>query len=105
MPKPLANTLTLCGSLVTVLCYLATTIVILASCIPRASDDALGGWLSPANAARCNKIDGPFTAAVGIVGVILDYYILCVPLIFIWGLQISPKRKIGVSAVFLVGFV
>ena len=39
------------------------------------------------------------------VNVVSDFYILCLPIQGIWKLQLPIEKKIGVSAIFLTGFL
>lgn len=44
-----------------------------------------------------------YTVATGIFNVVSDSLMLVFPIICIWNLQMSNKRKVGVSAIFFVG--
>jgi hypothetical protein len=39
------------------------------------------------------------------IGTVLDFYILLLPIFGVWRLQVSPKRKVGIAAVFATGFL
>lgn len=78
-------------------------IVYLATCIPRAEDYATGGWLSPVYEPRAYQYDGTIAAISGVVGTVIDFYILGLPLICLSGLHMSLKRKAGIASIFLAG--
>lgn len=41
----------------------------------------------------------------GGVNVGSDFYILCLPIWGVWQLQLAPKQKVGISAIFLTGLL
>lgn len=43
--------------------------------------------------------------ATGIFNIVSDIFMLVFPVTCIWNLQLSTKRKLGVSAVFFVGIL
>lgn len=45
----------------------------------------------------------PFWTVMGVFNLILDITILAIPQSRVWKLQLSRKRKIGISLVFLLG--
>lgn len=102
-PVRLANALIWSGLVFTLAFYMSLIIAFAATCIPRASDYATGGWLSLTYDARANHYSAPLAAVCGIVGAILDVYILVIPLYFIWSLKMSSKNKVGVGAIFFTG--
>jgi len=91
------------GLSVDVIFYLTTFIAFMVGCIPRREDDQYGGWLSLTFAQRCNNVSTPTAAATGIVGSVLDVYILIIPLIMVSGLRASWKKKAGIFAIFIAG--
>jgi len=44
-----------------------------------------------------------YIVVVGVFNMVVDIVMLTVPLIWIWRLNMSPRRKIGVSAIFIIG--
>ncbi len=99
-----ASVLIWIGLSVNVVFYLATFVAFLSGCIPRPGDDqGLGAWLSLTFGARCNTISTPTAAATGIVGSVLDVYILIIPLVMVSGLRASWKKKAGIFAIFIAG--
>lgn len=104
-PVRLANGLIWSGLVFTFLFYMALIIAFAATGIPRAEDAATGGWLSLQYDDRVNTYSEPLAAACGIVGALLDVYILVVPLYFIWNLRMSSRNKAGVAAIFFTGIL
>ena len=45
------------------------------------------------------------TWAQGIYGLISDLYIFILPLPVLWGLQMSLRKKIAITAIFLAGLM
>ncbi|KAF6239005.1 hypothetical protein HO173_002877 [Letharia columbiana] len=80
--------------------YTATATVFIAYCIPRPGEN----WPSITSLERCQKsesiayVQGPF-------GVLSDIYIFILPLPVLWRLQMTLRKKLGVSSIFLVGFM
>ena len=78
--------------------YLAIMLAQIMECLPREKI-----W-DPTVPGHC--ID--FTAVLiagAVINVISDFLILVLPIGKIWQLQMSPKRKLGVSAVFTAGLL
>ena len=79
---------------------LVTIFVTCGLCAPR-----LGESFSSITAAnRCSHSD-VWAVVAGVLYVMLDFYILCLPIPMVWRLQMGPKRKLGVLAIFMTGFV
>ncbi|KAE8373466.1 hypothetical protein BDV26DRAFT_67304 [Aspergillus bertholletiae] len=76
--------------------YFADTILKIFECTPRSKiwDEHVPG--------HCININGPILAA-SIFNVISDFLILLLPIICVWRLQMTPKKKICTSAVFVAG--
>lgn len=102
-PVRLANVLIWSGLVFTLLFYMSLIIAFAATSIPRAEDAATGFWLSLQYDDRANRWANPLAAACGIVGALLDVYILVVPLYFVWNLRMSYRNKAGVAAIFFTG--
>ena len=78
--------------------YLAVMLLEIMKCLPRKKV-----W-NPTMQGRC--IDLPFAPKAGaVINIISDFSILVLPIGKIWQLQMSPKRKLGVSAVFSTGLL
>jgi hypothetical protein len=104
-PSPVAKQLLWIGIAVTAVFYLTSMSVFLGHCVPRPADFASGGYLSLQTSARCFKVSGPVSLASGIVGTIIDFYVLVLPVVFLWSLRTSFKKKAGIAGVFLAGIV
>lgn len=102
-PSRRSHIMILSGMAFIVVFYISVLIVMAVGCTPKSEDYALGGWLSVQYSVRCNKYNPATAAAIGLVGAVIDVYILVLPLFFVWKLQTSTKRKAGLAAVFLVG--
>lgn len=73
------------------------------ACAPWPSEH--GDWLAPSLLDRCDRIAVDLITAAAYFSVITDFYILFIPLHQIPKLGLSRKRKIGVSLIFLTGFL
>lgn len=63
-----------------------------------------GGWFSPEWRARSSGPQSMATFTGGVIGVLVDFYGLIVPICFVYGLNSSMSRKLGLAAVFMAGF-
>jgi hypothetical protein len=52
----------------------------------------------------CTNV-GKITTSQAAINVFLDFYILFIPLQQVYRLRVSPKRKLGVAAIFSLGFL
>lgn len=59
-------------------------------------------WLSPD--IHCDKAI-PYAVAQGTLNIILDLYILCLPIPIVWGLNVSSKKKLSILSIFMVGIL
>ena len=82
--------------LVNLLYFIATIFITTFQCTPRAKI-----W-NPTLPGTCLNYQA-YLLVTGIFNIITDALLLVFPIISIWHLQMSPKRKLGVSAVFFVG--
>ena len=80
--------------------YLATFIVQLVLCIPRPQES----WTSMTCVERCSRGEG-LGDVHGVFGLVSDLYIFILPLPVLYRLQMSLKKKIGVTATFLTGLM
>ncbi|KAK7926926.1 hypothetical protein PG985_003924 [Apiospora marii] len=78
-------------------------IIELATCIPRPSDH--DGFLDDVFFERCFAFAPKILLAGCYFGVIMDFYILLLPLSQLKGLGLPKKRKIGISFIFLTGLI
>ena len=80
--------------------YLASCITLVILCIPRQREN----WVSPTYAARCYRAE--VTGIIqGIFGLVSDIYIFILPLPVLFRLQMSLKKKLGITAVFFTGLM
>ena len=82
--------------LVNLLYFTATVFITTFQCTPRAKI-----W-NPTIPGTCLNYQA-FLLVTGIFNVITDALLLVLPIVSIWNLQMSKKRKLGISAVFVVG--
>ncbi|KAK8127364.1 hypothetical protein PG984_008472 [Apiospora sp. TS-2023a] len=80
--------------------YMITYIV---ACVPWPSDEA--GFLDDRYFSRCFAIGPKLLLAGCYFGVVMDFYILFMPLSQVKGLVLTRKRKVGISFVFLTGSI
>ncbi|KAK6957323.1 hypothetical protein Daesc_000106 [Daldinia eschscholtzii] len=78
-------------------------IVDLVACAPWPSEH--GDWIAPSLIDRCTRISVPLITAAAYFTVITDFYVLLIPLHQIPTLGLSPRRKVGVSIIFLTGLL
>lgn len=78
--------------------YMITYIV---ACVPWPSEQ--DGFLDDRYFSRCFAIGPKLLLAGCYFGVIMDFYILFMPLSQVKGLVLTRKRKVGISLVFLTG--
>ena len=79
--------------------YTIAFLLIMFECIPL--DKA---WNPKIKGGHCIDLQAASLAA-GAVNVVSDFLILLLPMLAIWRLRMSPKQKIGISAVFATGFL
>ena len=88
------------GVILNGLFYLASCIALIILCIPRRSES----WTSPTYAARCYHAEA-MGDVQGIFGLLSDIYIFILPLPVLFKLQMSLRKKLGITAVFLTGLM
>lgn len=71
------------------------------SCIPRRHQT----YLEAGQSHKCTVNALTVGIAQSAIYVAIDFYILYIPLEVVWGLQLSMRRKIGISAIFLTGLL
>lgn len=77
--------------------WLATTIATLVNCIPLEYS-----WIGLSDPAHCFNYN-IFWMVTGALEVVIDTIILVLPVRMVLGLQLSPKRKILLLFIFLLG--
>ncbi|KAI5861021.1 hypothetical protein GGS23DRAFT_578385 [Durotheca rogersii] len=90
------------GIVTMILFYCACTAVVMAYCLPRSSD---GGWVSTSYNERCGVNYLNLNAAAGLISALTDFYVLAIPIIVVRKLNLTPKKRIGVTGIFLTGFL
>lgn len=88
------------GIILNGLFYFASCIGLIILCIPRRSES----WTSMTYATRCYHAEA-MGDVQGIFGLVSDLYIFILPLPVLFRLQMSLKKKLGITAVFLTGLM
>lgn len=87
------------GAIFTV--YTGTALVDVVFCFPRTGES----WSEAIADSRCDALSWNMTYIVGSFGVISDFYILGLPIPLILRMNLPRKKKIGVCALFMTGFL
>ncbi|MCJ1384816.1 hypothetical protein MMC17_007934 [Xylographa soralifera] len=88
------------GIAVSACLFLATIIVPSALCVPRKGQN----WDDLSIILKCSE-ERYFAVVQGVINVALDFFLLYIPIPVVWTLQLQPKKKIGVIAIFTTGFM
>ncbi|KAL8892974.1 MAG: hypothetical protein Q9192_005539 [Flavoplaca navasiana] len=91
------------GILVTGLVYLGIMIAMAAYCAPKNGYTKFD-YLSAIAADECARNDYLNTWP-GLFNILSDFYLLILPLPAVWGLQLPTRKKLGICAMFLTGFL
>ena len=83
-----------------VLFYTACFLTEVISCTPRPEES----WIEALESKRCNK-DLTLGYVMAAFNVLSDFYLLGIPIPVVWKLQLPLRRKVGISAVFMTGFL
>lgn len=82
------------------LILIATVVVVLVLCVPRSGE----AFSSLQVVERCTHQD-IWAVIQGPLNVLLDFYILYIPIPILWKLKLGQRKKIGVIAIFMTGFM
>ena len=88
------------GIVFTGLYYLASIIVLIVLCIPRRNES----WTANPYVARCERAE-VMGDVQGIFGLVSDLFIFVLPLPVLFRLQMSLKKKVGITAIFCTGLM
>ncbi|QSZ32974.1 hypothetical protein DSL72_002558 [Monilinia vaccinii-corymbosi] len=91
------------GMIVTGMFYVATMITFAVLCSPKNGHTQLA-YLTALASDNCSS-SRPVITATGIVNIISDLFLVALPLPAVWNLHLTRRKKLGVSAMFLTGFV
>ena len=86
------------GITVITLIFISVIVVATTLCAPRHGEY----WDSPAVASRCGK-EGVYAVIQGPFNILIDFYILYLPIPILYKLQLQKKKKIGIMAIFMTG--
>ena len=88
--------------MITGIFHATMTIVFGVFCGPR-SGHSQASYLAGLASTNCRSREGGVAIAQGIFNVLGDIYLIVLPIPAVWGLQLSLRKKIGVSAMFATG--
>ena len=91
------------GILVSGLGLLSCTIAYCILCAPR-DGTSPGSFLAAMTSPRCAN-SKKLSQAIGILNILIDFYLLTLPLPAVWPMQMPIRKKVGVMAIFLTGIV
>lgn len=100
-PSHRANIMIWLGIAWVTLFYLACIIAYLLLFVPRPGGNSDWGVMTHRTTLRILDL----AAASGVIGCVQDLYILAIPIQLVAGLRLQKKKKIGVIALFLTGFL
>ena len=83
-----------------VLFYTAFLLVGAISCTPRSGET----WIVAVVSKRCGR-NLTLGYVIAAFNVLSDFYLLAIPVPVVWKLQLPLRRKVGVSAIFMTGFL
>ena len=86
------------GIIVTGLFYGSSSIIKLALCVPRGDENYIDAFSS----RRCNKTK-VLAIFGGVFNILSDLYLLVLPIPGTWKLQVPPRKKCAIMAVFMTG--
>ena len=92
------------GMVVSVIVFIVLTMVTTIACTPRHGQS----WTSFAYLPRlgiCSKQVTSCGVATGVIGVLLDLYLLYLPCPILWRLHMQRAKKIRIIAIFMTGSV
>lgn len=80
--------------------YISGTAVVFGLCAPRDGKTWLGMSMTP----QCRNLED-YGIAQGTMNLVSDFYLLIIPIPAVMSLQLPQKKKLGVIAVFMTGFL
>ncbi|KAK5630925.1 hypothetical protein RRF57_006640 [Xylaria bambusicola] len=99
-----ANVLIWIGVTFTVILYTAIISIFIYFCVPHHEDYSSSGFFSSESLQRCMGVSGWTIFVTGVVSVVIDAYILAIPLGFLTQLNTSIRRRASLCTLFAVGF-
>lgn len=83
-----------------VLFYTACLLTEVIDCTPRPGES----WIVAQESKRCGQ-DLTLGYVMAAFNVLSDFYLLAIPIPIVWKLQFALRRKIGISVIFMTGFL
>ena len=62
-------------------------------------------WMVGDNTKACKVTADLFGVVMGAISVFSDLFVIYIPLPVVWQLRMSVRKKVGVSVIFLTGFL
>lgn len=62
-------------------------------------------YLAVQSGSKCGILQRNLFPIQGVFNILSDIYVLAIPIIFTWGLQLPLRRRIGICTIFLVGLL
>lgn len=88
------------GAIATTLFYISMTVCVFVLSTPRRNET----WLSHETSPR-EELDLHFSVPQSTVGLVIDVYILILPIVAVNKLQIATRRKFGIILIFATGLL
>lgn len=101
LPSRVTNILTWIGILLTTISYTAFFIAWVYYSVPHAGE----AWADITFNIKVGLVTPKLSVGVGVVGVVTDFYIIVIPLLAIYGLNMSQARKLGLMVLFATGLL
>lgn len=80
--------------------YISGIAVVFGLCAPRDGKT----WLEMSLTPQCRNLEG-YGIAQGTMNLVSDFYLLIIPIPAVLSLQLPQKKKLGVIAIFMTGFL
>ncbi|KAI1424708.1 hypothetical protein F5Y12DRAFT_714946 [Xylaria sp. FL1777] len=100
-PSKWAHRLIWIGVILVLIFYISTVIILLANCIPSGRDT----WISRVQSGACPTVQVKIALSQGVFGLVIDLYIIIIPIWQISRLSLPPRRKAGILLIFLTGLL
>lgn len=83
-----------------VLFYTVCLLIEVIDCTPRPGET----WITAQGSKRCGK-ESTLGYVMAAFNVFSDFFLLAIPVPVVWKLQLALRRKVGISLVFMTGFL
>ncbi|KAI0860527.1 hypothetical protein F4860DRAFT_524926 [Xylaria cubensis] len=100
-PSKWAHRLIWIGAILVLVFYITTIIILLVYCFPSRGVT----WIARVESGACPTVQVNIALSQGIFGLVIDLYILAIPIWQISRLSLPPQRKAGILLIFLTGLL